>query len=136
MTAPQQTLRKSRILLLIGGGIAAYKCLDLIRRLRERGASVRCVMTRAAQEFITPLSAHFCDTCNRVRLTATGTLYMCLGQDDAVDLRTPLRLSRNDALLHRAIEEAIARKPRGHEFVIEEGNTQGVLLRNMNVTGG
>lgn len=56
MTAPQQTLRKSRILLLIGGGIAAYKCLDLIRRLRERGASVRCVMTRAAQEFITPLS--------------------------------------------------------------------------------
>ncbi|MBY8916627.1 bifunctional phosphopantothenoylcysteine decarboxylase/phosphopantothenate--cysteine ligase CoaBC [Nitratireductor sp. L1-7-SE] len=56
MTAPQQTLRKTRILLLIGGGIAAYKCLDLIRRLRERGASVRCVMTRAAQEFITPLS--------------------------------------------------------------------------------
>ncbi|MAS13818.1 MAG: bifunctional phosphopantothenoylcysteine decarboxylase/phosphopantothenate--cysteine ligase CoaBC [Nitratireductor sp.] len=56
MTAPQQTLRKSRILLLIGGGIAAYKCLDLIRRLRERGASVRCVMTKAAQEFITPLS--------------------------------------------------------------------------------
>ncbi len=86
--------------------------------------------------FITPLSAHFCDTCNRVRLTATGTLYMCLGQDDAVDLRTPLRLSRNDTLLHKAIEEAIARKPKGHEFVIEEGNTQGVLLRNMNVTGG
>ncbi|MFC5587198.1 bifunctional phosphopantothenoylcysteine decarboxylase/phosphopantothenate--cysteine ligase CoaBC [Nitratireductor kimnyeongensis] len=56
MTAPQQTLRKTRILLLIGGGIAAYKCLDLIRRLRERGASVRCVMTKAAQEFITPLS--------------------------------------------------------------------------------
>ncbi|SEB62686.1 bifunctional phosphopantothenoylcysteine decarboxylase/phosphopantothenate--cysteine ligase CoaBC [Nitratireductor aquibiodomus] len=56
MTTPQQTLRKTRILLLIGGGIAAYKCLDLIRRLRERGASVRCVMTRAAQEFITPLS--------------------------------------------------------------------------------
>ena len=86
--------------------------------------------------FITPLSAHFCDTCNRVRLTATGTLYMCLGQDDAVDLRTPLRLSRSDALLHRAIEEAIARKPRGHEFVIEDGDTRGVLLRNMNVTGG
>ncbi len=86
--------------------------------------------------FITPLSAHFCDTCNRVRLTATGTLYMCLGQDDAVDLRTPLRLSRNDTLLHEAITEAIARKPKGHEFVIEDGDTRGVLLRNMNVTGG
>ncbi len=97
---------------------------------------VRVAETGGRLGFITPLSAHFCDTCNRVRLTATGTLYMCLGQDDAVDLRTPLRLSRNDALLRRAMDEAIAKKPRGHEFVIEEGNTQGVLLRNMNVTGG
>ena len=70
--------------------------------------------------FITPLTHNFCESCNRVRLTCTGTLYMCLGQDDAADLRTPLRASESDdALLERAIDEAIARKPKGHDFVID-----------------
>ena len=86
--------------------------------------------------FITPLSAHFCATCNRVRLTATGTLFMCLGQDDQADLRTPVRISRGDELLEQAIREAIDRKPLGHEFSIDENDGNGVLLRNMNVTGG
>jgi cyclic pyranopterin phosphate synthase len=84
--------------------------------------------------FITPMTHNFCETCNRVRVTCTGTLYMCLGQEDAADLRAPLRASRNDALLHAAIDEAIARKPKGHDFVIGRGERQ--LMRSMSVTGG
>src|SRR5205809_1813974 len=68
--------------------------------------------------FITPLTHNFCESCNRVRLTCTGTLYMCLGQEDAADLRAPLRAGPDDALLARAIDEAISRKPKGHDFVI------------------
>jgi GTP 3',8-cyclase len=81
---------------------------------------------------ITPLSNHFCDDCNRVRLTCTGTLYMCLGQEDAADLRAPLRASADDALLERAIDRAIARKPKGHEFDI----TRPAVSRHMSLTGG
>jgi cyclic pyranopterin phosphate synthase len=82
--------------------------------------------------FITPLSNHFCDDCNRVRLTCTGTLYMCLGQEDAADLRAPLRASADDAMLERAIHAAIARKPKGHEFDI----TRPAVARHMSLTGG
>jgi len=84
--------------------------------------------------FITPMTHNFCESCNRVRVTCTGTLYMCLGQEDAADLRVPLRASRDDALLHAAIDEAIARKPKGHDFVIGRGARQ--LTRSMSVTGG
>ena len=69
--------------------------------------------------FITPMTHNFCESCNRVRLTCTGTLYMCLGQEDAADLRAPLRASESNALLHSAIDDAIARKPKGHDFVID-----------------
>ena len=69
--------------------------------------------------FITPLTHNFCESCNRVRLTCTGTLYMCLGQEDAADLRAPLRASESDELLDQAITEAIARKPKGHDFIID-----------------
>jgi GTP 3',8-cyclase len=84
--------------------------------------------------FITPMTHNFCESCNRVRVTCTGTLYMCLGQEDAADLRAPLRASREDALLHAAIDEAIARKPKGHDFVIGRGEQP--LMRSMSVTGG
>jgi cyclic pyranopterin phosphate synthase len=84
--------------------------------------------------FITPMTHNFCESCNRVRVTCTGTLYMCLGQEDAADLRAPLRASQDDRLLHAAIDEAIARKPKGHDFVIERG--EGILTRSMSVTGG
>jgi GTP 3',8-cyclase len=84
--------------------------------------------------FITPMTHNFCESCNRVRVTCTGTLYMCLGQEDAADLRAPLRASRDDALLHAAIDEAIARKPKGHDFVIGRGERP--LMRSMSVTGG
>lgn len=86
--------------------------------------------------FITPMTHNFCDTCNRVRLTATGMLYMCLGQDSAVDLRAPLRLSEGNDALNAAIDKAIALKPRGHDFMIEEGRSGPAIARHMNVTGG
>ncbi|MAF95790.1 MAG: GTP 3',8-cyclase MoaA [Rhodospirillaceae bacterium] len=86
--------------------------------------------------FITPLTHNFCEGCNRVRLTCTGTLYMCLGQDDAADLRAPLRASEADEVVDAAIDAAIARKPKGHDFVIDRDNGGPALARHMNVTGG
>ncbi len=86
--------------------------------------------------FITPLTHNFCESCNRVRLTCTGTLYMCLGQDDAADLRTPLRATDSDAALDAAITEAIARKPKGHDFVIDRRHARPAVARHMSVTGG
>ena len=86
--------------------------------------------------FITPMTHNFCESCNRVRLTCTGTLYMCLGQDDAADLRTPLRDSSNESALMEAIVKAIARKPKGHDFVIERGVKAPAVKRHMSVTGG
>ena len=86
--------------------------------------------------FITPLTHNFCESCNRVRVTCTGTLYMCLGQDDAADLRAPLRAADSDNLLSAAIDEAISRKPKGHDFIIERGNSRPAVSRHMSVTGG
>ncbi len=86
--------------------------------------------------FITPLSNHFCDTCNRMRLTCTGTLYMCLGQDGSLDLREALRADSSLKRLNAAIDQALARKPKGHDFVIAPGAGGPTLKRHMNVTGG
>jgi len=86
--------------------------------------------------FITPMTHNFCESCNRVRLTCTGTLYMCLGQDDAADLRAPLRASDDDALLSKAIDEAIGRKPKGHDFIIDRRTKKPAVSRHMSVTGG
>jgi cyclic pyranopterin phosphate synthase len=86
--------------------------------------------------FITPLTHNFCEGCNRVRLTCTGTLYMCLGQDDAADLRSPLRASEGDEALDQAIFEAIARKPKGHDFIIDRSQSGPAVARHMSVTGG
>jgi cyclic pyranopterin phosphate synthase len=86
--------------------------------------------------FITPLTHNFCESCNRVRLTCTGTLYMCLGQDDAADLRAPLRANPDDRALEQAIRAAIARKPKGHDFVIDRRHSGPAVERHMSVTGG
>ena len=86
--------------------------------------------------FITPLTHNFCESCNRVRLTCTGTLYMCLGQEDAADLRAPLRASEGNEPLSHAIDEAIGRKPKGHDFIIERRGEKAALGRHMSVTGG
>ena len=86
--------------------------------------------------FITPLTHNFCESCNRVRVTCTGTLYMCLGQEDAADLSAPLRASASDELLHEALDAAIARKPKGHDFIIDRDHTKPAVARHMSVTGG
>jgi GTP 3',8-cyclase len=85
---------------------------------------------------ITPLTHNFCESCNRVRVTCTGTLYMCLGQEDAADLRAPLRLSPSDEPLEHAIRAAIQRKPKGHDFVIDRRHLRPSVGRHMSVTGG
>jgi cyclic pyranopterin phosphate synthase len=86
--------------------------------------------------FITPLTHNFCESCNRVRLTCTGTLYMCLGQEDAADLRGPLRASEGNDLVYAAIDDAISRKPKGHDFIIDRRHKRPALARHMSVTGG
>ena len=86
--------------------------------------------------FITPLTHNFCESCNRVRLTCTGTLYLCLGQDDAADLRAPLRASADNQLTADAIDEAITRKPKGHDFIIDRTQNKPAVSRHMSVTGG
>jgi cyclic pyranopterin phosphate synthase len=97
---------------------------------------VRVAETGGTLGFITPLTHNFCESCNRVRITCTGTLYMCLGQEDAADLRAPLRASEANDLLSAAIDEAIARKPKGHDFVIDRRHQRPSLARHMSVTGG
>jgi len=97
---------------------------------------VRVKETGGRIGFITPMTHNFCESCNRVRLTCTGTLYMCLGQDDAADLRDPLRASESDELLQQAILEAIDRKPKGHDFIIDRRNHKPAVSRHMSVTGG
>ncbi|MEO1092338.1 MAG: GTP 3',8-cyclase MoaA [Pseudomonadota bacterium] len=86
--------------------------------------------------FITPLTHNFCESCNRVRVTCTGTMVMCLGQDDSADLRSALRASADDAALIDAIREGITRKPRGHDFVIDRRRRRPAVARHMSVTGG
>jgi len=127
-----------------------YLPLSLVRaRLAERytleeidyrtGGPARYVQvkeTGGRLGFITPLTHNFCESCNRVRVTCTGTLYMCLGQEDAADLRAPLRGSPEDDLVEAAIVEAISRKPKGHDFIIDRRHRRPALARHMNVTGG
>jgi GTP 3',8-cyclase len=118
---------------------------DIARHFRLRDLDVRTggparyvevEETGGRLGFITPLTHNFCESCNRVRVTCTGTLYMCLGQNASVDLRAPLRAAANDDLLEAAIKAAIARKPKGHDFVIDRAHTRPALKRYMSVTGG
>jgi cyclic pyranopterin phosphate synthase len=132
------------------GRLDQYLPLSMVRaRLAERytldeidyrtggpARYVRVAETGGRLGFITPLTHNFCESCNRVRVTCTGTLYMCLGQEDAADLRTPLRASEGNDLLDAAIEEAIARKPKGHDFVIDRRHQRPAVSRHMSVTGG
>ncbi len=97
---------------------------------------VEVAQTGGRLGLITPMTHNFCESCNRVRLTCTGTLYMCLGQDDAAELRQPLRSSESNELVSNAIDEAIGRKPKGHDFVIERNTLKPSVSRHMSVTGG
>jgi GTP 3',8-cyclase len=113
-----------------------YTLEDIPFRTGGPARYVRVRQTGGRLGFITPMTHNFCESCNRVRLTCTGTLYMCLGQNDAADLRAPLRASRDDARLASAIDEAISRKPKGHDFVIDRRTKQPAVARHMSVTGG
>jgi cyclic pyranopterin phosphate synthase len=113
-----------------------YALEDVDYRTGGPARYVRVKETGGRLGFITPLTHNFCEGCNRVRVTCTGTLYMCLGQEDAADLRTPLRTSEADILLQAAIDEAIARKPKGHDFVIDRRTRRPALARHMSMTGG
>lgn len=86
--------------------------------------------------FITPMTHNFCRSCNRVRITCTGTLHTCLGHEDASDLRKPLRASSDDLLLADAIDRAIGLKPKGHDFIIDRRHDRPSVSRHMSVTGG
>lgn len=97
---------------------------------------VRVEETGGRLGFITPLTQNFCEGCNRVRLTCTGKLYMCLGQNDAADFRSLMRAGADDAALNAAIDEAISRKPKGHDFKIEQRSAAPAVPRQMSVTGG
>ena len=113
-----------------------YTLEDIDYRTGGPARYVRVKETGGRLGFITPLTHNFCEGCNRVRVTCTGTLFMCLGQEDSADLRAPLRASEADQLLQAAIDEAIARKPKGHDFVIDRRTRQPALARHMSTTGG
>ncbi len=114
----------------------AFTLADLPDQTGGPARYVRVEETGGRLGFITPLTHNFCESCNRVRVTCTGTLYMCLGQDDAADLRAPLRASEGDDLLHSAIDEAIGRKPKGHDFIIDRSGAAPAVARHMSMTGG
>ncbi|KPF77881.1 cyclic pyranopterin phosphate synthase MoaA [alpha proteobacterium AAP81b] len=113
-----------------------FTLVDLPDRTGGPARYVRIAETGQRLGFITPLTHNFCEACNRVRLTATGQLYMCLGQDDVADLRRVVRASGDDDVLDAALDEAIARKPKGHDFVIDRRGAAPAVRRHMSVTGG
>jgi cyclic pyranopterin phosphate synthase len=133
-----------------GARLEQYLPLSLVRAQLQRrwtldesdyrsGGPARYYTVRETGQrlgMITPLTHNFCESCNRVRLTCTGTLFMCLGQEDAADLRAPLRLSESDEPLDMAIAEAISRKPKGHDFIIDRRHQRPAVSRHMSVTGG
>jgi cyclic pyranopterin phosphate synthase len=133
-----------------GDRVAQYIPLSLVRGDLERHYTlreddyrtggparyVRVAETGGRLGFITPMTHNFCESCNRVRLTCTGTLFMCLGQDDAADLRAVLRSSSDDAIVGKAIDHAVGRKPKGHDFVIDRRHRAPAVARYMSMTGG
>ena len=132
------------------GRINQYVPLSLVRaRLAQRftltdlpddtGGPARYVSvgeTGGKLGFITPMTHNFCESCNRVRITCTGTIHTCLGHEDATDLRRPLRASADDVLLNAAIDSAIGTKPKGHDFLIDRRHSGPSVSRHMSVTGG
>jgi len=115
---------------------ARYTLTDLPDDTGGPARYVRVSETGGRLGFITPMTHNFCESCNRVRITCTGTLHTCLGQEDASDLRKPLRASAEDSLLAAAIDRAIGLKPKGHDFIIDRRHSGPAVGRHMSVTGG
>jgi len=113
-----------------------YTLIDLTERTGGPARYVQLEQTGQKIGLITPLTHNFCESCNRVRLTCTGELYMCLGQEDMADLRAPLRVSEDDTALEEAIRNAIAHKPKGHDFDYSRQRADGQMTRHMSHTGG
>lgn len=113
-----------------------FTLLDLAERTGGPARYVRLAQTGQKIGFITPLTHNFCESCNRVRVTCTGELFMCLGQEDNADLRAPLRSSADDEALRQTIRAAIARKPKGHDFDYSRQGVAGQMPRHMSHTGG
>lgn len=113
-----------------------FTLLDLAERTGGPARYVRLAQTGQKIGFITPLTHNFCESCNRVRVTCTGELFMCLGQEDNADLRAPLRASAGDEALRQTIRAAIARKPKGHDFDYSRQGVAGQMTRHMSHTGG
>jgi GTP 3',8-cyclase len=113
-----------------------YTLTDLAERTGGPARYVRLEETGQKIGFITPLTHNFCESCNRVRVTCTGELFMCLGQEDMADLRAPLRANDDDEALEGAIRAAIARKPKGHDFDYSRQKVAGQVSRHMSHTGG
>ena len=113
-----------------------FTLLDLAERTGGPARYVRLQETGQKIGFITPLTHNFCESCNRVRLTCTGELFMCLGQEDRADLRAPLRASSEDEAVKDAIRAAISRKPKGHDFDYSRQTVAGQMSRHMSHTGG
>ena len=114
-----------------------YTLTDLAHRTGGPARYVRLEETGQQVGFITPLTHNFCESCNRVRLTCTGELFMCLGQEDMADLRKPLRdFPDDDRAVEEAIRAAIALKPKGHDFDYSRQALGGQMSRHMSHTGG
>ena len=113
-----------------------FTLTELSERTGGPARYVRVEETGQKIGFITPLTHNFCESCNRVRVTCTGELFMCLGQEDNADLRAPLRASEGDELVEDAIRRAIARKPKGHDFDYSRQKVEGQMSRHMSHTGG
>jgi GTP 3',8-cyclase len=113
-----------------------YTAIDLDESTGGPARYVRISETGGTLGFITPMTHNFCESCNRVRITCTGTLHTCLGQEDASDLRRPLRASEDNELLAAAIDRAIGSKPKGHDFIIDRRHNRPSVSRHMSVTGG
>jgi cyclic pyranopterin phosphate synthase len=109
---------------------------DLPERTGGPARYVRVAETGGRLGFITPLTHNFCDTCRRMRVTCTGTLFMCLGQEAAVDLRAPLRGGAGDGALYDAIDRAVGAKPKSHDFLLPVRGAAPAISRHMSMTGG
>src|SRR5436305_2075686 len=136
LTGGEPLVRRNVMSLVRSRLAKQYTLIDTDENTGGPARFVRVGETGGKLGFITPMTHNFCESCNRVRITCTGTLHTCLGHEDASDLRKPLRASPDDDLLGAAIDRAIGLKPKGHDFIIDRRHNRPRVSRHMSVTGG